>query len=239
MMVDASEPPLDIHNVYVQLRKVFAFVRRDLGKFRIILLQWLIAIPLIRYNFSVLAYPSFKEWTKRLGRSIVNNLGIRATKAFIDNLKGNDDKAFVLTSSSEHPFLCTANEELVYMDFSRKWIVSRTLHRLLYFPFKFPAGLLTEFIFLGQFFRRHSFLLSADLEGYVESKQNRELAGSRDGSLTHFFVEPLNDSIAYTRESSQLTNPNPIYKSSLKNHITILTLECLNLMDIRKTTKLS
>jgi hypothetical protein len=147
MMVDASEPPLDIHNVYVQLRKVFAFVRRDLGKFRIILLQWFIAIPLIRYNFSVLAYPSFKEWTKRLGRSIVNNLGIRATKAFIDNLKGNDDKAFVLTSSSEHPFLCTANEELVYMDFSRKWIVSRTLHRLLYFPFKFPAGLLTEFIF--------------------------------------------------------------------------------------------
>jgi hypothetical protein len=95
---------------------------------------------------------------------------------------------FVLTSSSEHPFLCTANEELVYMDFSRKWIVSRTLHRLLYFPFKFPAGLLTEFIFLGQFFRRHSFLLSADLEGYVESKQNRELALVKHGACGWAFV---------------------------------------------------
>ncbi len=40
--------------------------------------------------------------------------------------------------------------------------------------------------------------------------------GSGDGSLTHFFVEPLNDSIAYTSESSQLTNPNPIYKCHLK-----------------------
>ena len=39
-------------------------------------------------------------------------------------------------------------------------------------------------------------------------------AGSGDGSLTHFFVEPLNDSIAYTSESSQLTNPNPIYKNA-------------------------
>lgn len=64
-------------------------------------------------------------------------------------------------------------------------------------------------------------------------------AGSGDGSLTHFFVEPLNDSIAYTSESSQLTNPNPIYKCHLKNLITILTLKCLNLTDIRKTTKLS
>jgi hypothetical protein len=67
MMVDASEPPLDIHNVYMQLRKVIAFVRWNLSKIRIILLQRFIAIPLIRYNFSVLAYPSFKEWAKRLG----------------------------------------------------------------------------------------------------------------------------------------------------------------------------
>lgn len=80
-----------------------------------------------------------------------------------------------------------------------------------------------------------------DLYDLLEKKGGRcvRKAGSGDGSLTHFFVEPLNDSIAYTSESSQLTNPNPIYKCHLKNLITILTLKCLNLTDIRKTTKLS
>jgi len=33
--------------------------------------------------------------------------------------------------------------------------------------------------------------------------------GSGDGSLTHFFVNPLDDSVAYSRESGQLANPNP------------------------------
>ena len=78
-------------------------------------------------------------------------------------------------------------------------------------------------------------LISKDFSSHRYIETDR----SGDGSLTHFFVEPLNDSIAYTCESSQLTNPNPIYKGRLKNHITILTLECLNLTDIRKTTKLS
>ena len=57
--------------------------------------------------------------------------------------------------------------------------------------------------------------------------------GSKDGSLTHFFVDPLDDSIAYPRESGQLANPNPIYKGYLKNLIALLTLGCLNLTDIR------
>jgi hypothetical protein len=56
------------------------------------------------------------------------------------------------------------------------------------FPFKFPAGLLTEFIFLGQFLRRHSFLLSADLEGNMESEQNRELALVKHGASGRTFV---------------------------------------------------
>lgn len=187
-MVDASEPPFDIHNVYMQLRKVIAFVRWDLSKFRIILLQRLIAIPLIRYNFSVLAYPPFKEWAKRLGRSVVNNLGIRTTKVFVDNLKGNDNKALVLTASSYRPFLCATNEELVHMDFSCKRIVARALHRLLYLPFKLPAGLLTEFIFLGQFFRGHAFFLGANLEGNMESEQNREFALVEHGASGRTFV---------------------------------------------------
>jgi len=74
------------------------------------------------------------------------------------------------------------------MDFSRKWIVARALHRLLYLPFKLPAGLLTEFIFLGQLLRGHAFLLSADLEGNMESEQNRELALVKHGASGRTFV---------------------------------------------------
>jgi len=32
--------------------------------------------------------------------------------------------------------------------------------------------------------------------------------GSGDGSLTHFFVNPLDDSVAYSRESGQLVKYN-------------------------------
>ena len=57
--------------------------------------------------------------------------------------------------------------------------------------------------------------------------------GSGDGSLTHFFVNPLDDSVAYSRESGQLANPNPIYKSSIKNLIAVFARKSLNLRDIR------
>ncbi len=65
------------------------------------------------------------------------------------------------------------------------------------------------------------------------------ICGSGDGSLTHFFVDSLDDSIAYACESGQLTNPNPIYKGRLKNLITLLTFDCLYLTDIRVISKQS
>ena len=58
-------------------------------------------------------------------------------------------------------------------------------------------------------------------------------SGSGDGSLTHFFVNPLDDSVAYSRESGQLANPNPIYKGSIKNLIAVFARKSLNLKDIR------
>ena len=74
---------------------------------------------------------------------------------------------------------------------------------------------------------------------FVEKKYfNRRCRGSGDGSLTHFFVNPLDNSVTYSRESGQLANPNPIYKGCLKNLIAVFARKSLNLKDIRMTTRL-
>ncbi len=53
------------------------------------------------------------------------------------------------------------------------------------------------------------------------------------GTLTHFFIDALDDSITYPSESGELTNAKPTPECRLKDRIALFPLECLNGTDIR------
>ena len=188
MMVDASKPSLDVHDVYMKLWKVASFVRWYLREFWVILPQRSIPVPLICYHLCFFADPTFKEWAKRLGGGIVYDFRVSTAKAFADYLKRNDYKSLVLAAPAKDTLLCTADKELINVNLACKRVTPRTLHRLLYLPFKLPAGLLTKFVFFGKFLGRHSFLLGANLESNMESEQNRELALVKHGARCRTFV---------------------------------------------------
>lgn len=57
--------------------------------------------------------------------------------------------------------------------------------------------------------------------------------GSGDGSLTHFFIDALDDSITYSCESGELANAKTTPERRLKDRIALFPLECLNGTDIR------
>ena len=62
---------------------------------------------------------------------------------------------------------------------------------------------------------------------------SHEKAWVRDDSLTHFFIDALDDSITYPSESGELTNARPTPECRLKDRIALFPLECLNGTDIR------
>ena len=60
---------------------------------------------------------------------------------------------------------------------------------------------MAKFIFFGQLLGGHAFLLCADLEGNVESKQNRELAFVEHGARCSTFVILTSGASAGIRET--------------------------------------
>ncbi len=53
------------------------------------------------------------------------------------------------------------------------------------------------------------------------------------GTLAHFFIDALDDPIAYSCESGELANDKPTPERRLKDRISLFSLECLNGTDIR------
>ena len=66
----------------------------------------------------------------------------------------------------------------------------------------------------------------------VKSAKRPGEDGSGD-SLAHFFIDALDDPIAYSSEFGELANDKPTPERRLKDRISLFSLECLNGTDIR------
>lgn len=171
MMVYSPKPSLDIHDVYMHLWKCFSIFRFTLF-YIVVVHQWFITLPFISYDCGIPTDILVKERSERCCWGIIYELPISAATTIVKDFKRNYDQLLLRTWTASKDFLLfSANIELINMYRSSKWLISRAFHGLLYFPFEFPAGFLSDFVLLRQFQRRHTFLLCTNLESYMEGYQ--------------------------------------------------------------------